>query len=89
MDIQHGDLIEQRRGGVDVLRMIARDLAAHGQSGAVLIRPNETQSNGWLLFRLGHPVMAFHQGETTTTGLEALMSIEHDALDVANRIGII
>jgi hypothetical protein len=88
MDIQHGDLIEQRRGGVDVLRMIARDLAAHGQSGAVLIRPNETQSNGWLLFRLGHPVMAFHQGETTTTGLEALMSIEHDALDVANQVNL-
>jgi hypothetical protein len=88
MDIQHGDLIEQRRGGVDVLRMIARDLATHGQSGAVLIRPNETQSNGWLLFRLGHPVMAFHQGEKDTLGLEALVSIEHDALDVANEVNL-
>ena len=88
MDIQHGDLIEQRRGGVDVLRLIARDLATHGQSGAVLIRPNQTQTNGWLLFRLGHPVMAFHQGETDTLGLEALMSIEHDALDVANEVNL-
>lgn len=88
MDIQHGDLIEQRRGGVDVLRLMARDLAAHGQSGAVLIRPHQTQTNGWLLFRLGHPVMAFHQGGTPTFGLDALMSIEADALDVANEVNL-
>jgi len=88
MEIQHGDLIEQRRGGVDVLRLMARDLAAHGQSGAVLIRPHQTQTNGWLLFRLGHPVMAFHQGEIHSFGLDALMSIESDALDVANEVNL-
>ena len=88
MEILHGDLIEQRRGGVDVLRLMARDLAAHGQSGAVLIRPHQTQTNGWLLFRLGHPVMAFHQGGSHTFGLEALMSIEADALDVANEVNL-
>lgn len=32
--------------------------------------------------------MAFHQGETDTLGLEALMSIEHDALDVANEVNL-
>ena len=36
--IEHGDLIEQRRGGVDVLRVLVRNLAVHEQSGAVLIR---------------------------------------------------
>lgn len=32
--------------------------------------------------------MAFHQGEKDTLGLEALVSIEHDALDVANEVNL-
>ena len=86
MELVHGDMIEQRRGGVDVLRLIAQDLAAHGQSGAVSIRPKNQTSNGWLLFRLGHPVMAFYQDESEVYGLEALLAIEHDAMDVGNDV---
>jgi len=86
MEIQHGDLIEQRRGGVDVLRLIASDLAVHGQSGALSIQPKNQTANGWLLFRLGHPVMAFHQGETSAYGLDALLTIENDAIDVGNEV---
>ena len=85
--IEHGDLIEQRRGGVDVLRVLVRNLAVHEQSGAVLIRsPDDKDSRGWLLFRLGQPVMAFHAGGEERMGLEALLSIEHDALAVENEL---
>ena len=86
--IEHGDMVEQRRGGVDVLRILVRNLALHEQSGAVCIQAasgNEMRE-GWLLFRLGQPVMAFYQGKTTLQGLEALLSIEEDALDVGNEL---
>ena len=85
--IEHGDLIEQRRGGVDVLRILVQNLAVHEQSGAVFLRSSsEGHREGWLLFRLGQPVMAFHRGETEQEGLEALLSIEEDALDVGNEL---
>ena len=85
--IEHGDLIEQRRGGVDVLRVLVRNLAVHEQSGAVLIRSSSGgASTGWLLFRLGQPVMAFYSGVDDRMGLEALLSIEHDALAVENEL---
>ena len=86
--IEHGDLIEQRRGGVDVLRILVRNLAVHEQSGAVMIRSSTSshERQGWLLFRLGQPVMAFHRGEGEQTGLEALLSIEQDALEVENEL---
>ena len=88
MELVHGDLIEQRRGGVDVLRLMAQDLATHDQSGAVSIRPKNQNAQGWLLFRLGHPVMAFYLGDSTMFGLEALLAIEHDAIDVANDVNL-
>lgn len=86
--IEHGDLIEQRRGGVDVLRILVGNLAVHEQSGAVCIRSPSTSHPrvGWLLFRLGQPVMAFHQGSTRSEGLEALLAIEQDALEVENDV---
>ncbi|MBR69167.1 MAG: hypothetical protein CMA86_06635 [Euryarchaeota archaeon] len=85
--IEHGDLLEQRRGGVDVLRVLVRTLALHEQSGAVLLRRSkqgEAPVEGWLLFRLGHPVMAF--SSSGLKGLEALLAIEADALDVNNDV---
>ena len=86
--IQHGDLLEQRRGGVDVLRTLVRNLAIHEQSGAVQIRSNHGGQlrTGWLLFRLGHPVMAFHDAGDAREGLEALLTIEEDAMDVNNDV---
>ena len=82
--IPHGDLIEQRRGGVDVLRVLAGTLAAHEQSGAVALCPpgRTLDEAAWLLFRLGQPVMAFYEGASPLEGLEALVAIEHDAMEV-------
>ncbi len=84
VQIPHGDLIEQRRGGVDVLRVLAGTLAAHEQSGAVALCPpgRNLDQAAWLLFRLGQPVMAFYEGEPLLEGLEALVAIEHDAMEV-------
>lgn len=88
VEIPHGDLLEQRRGGVDVLRIVVRNLAVHQQSGAVQIRSSNhgTTHAGWLLFRLGHPVMAFHSGDVDKQGLEALLAIEENAMDVNNHV---
>jgi hypothetical protein len=72
VEIPHGDLLEQRRGGVDVLRIVVRNLG--------------TTHAGWLLFRLGHPVMAFHSGDVDKQGLEALLAIEENAMDVNNHV---
>ena len=60
--IEHGDLIEQRRGGVDVLRILVRNLALYEQSGAVSIHSSsEThERSGWLLFRLRLTCAAGH-----------------------------
>ena len=74
--IEHGDLIEQRRGGVDVLRILVQNLAVHEQSGAVFLRSSsEGHREGWLLFRLGQPVMAFHRGETEQEGKVAITKV--------------
>ena len=88
LQIPHGDLLESRRGGVDVLQTIVASLSALQQSGAVLIRNESShpQHIGWLLFRLGHPVMAFHTGEVEQHGLEALLAIEEDAMGVENQV---
>ena len=88
VEIKHGDLLEQRRGGVDVLRVMVRTLALHEQSGAVNIRSSKDGQpcTGWLLFRLGQPVMAFYQGAREHRGLEALLCIEEDALEVNNDV---
>ena len=88
VEIKHGDLLEQRRGGVDVLRVMVRTLALHEQSGAVNIRSSKDGQpcTGWLLFRLGQPVMAFYQGTREHRGLEALLCIEEDALAANNDV---
>ncbi|MDA0925391.1 MAG: hypothetical protein O3C36_01985 [archaeon] len=88
VEFEHGDLLEERRGGVDVLRVLVRNLAVHEQSGAVEIRASADEGGrqGWLLFRLGHPVMAFHDGDVASVGLNALMAIEDDALNVDNDV---
>ena len=89
VDVSHGDMLERRRGGVDVLRFIVKTLAMREQSGAVLIRRTQSGDSshvGWLMFRLGQPVMAFHTSSVELQGLEALLAIEADALDVNNEV---
>ena len=89
VDVGHGDMLERRRGGVDVLRFIVKTLAMREQSGAVLIRRTQGGDSshvGWLMFRLGQPVMAFHTSSVELQGLEALLAIEADALDVNNEV---
>ena len=71
--IDHGDLIEQRHGDVETLRVMVATLEAHHQSGAIRFQANEGHQTGWLLVRLGQPVMASLGDES---GLEALLSIE-------------
>lgn len=72
-NIDHGDLVEQRRGGVDTLRVMVATLGAHHHSGAIHIQSIDGGQKGWLVVRLGQPVMASLDDES---GLDALLSIE-------------
>ena len=56
--IEHGNLIEQRRSGVDVLRILVKS-CVHDSRCCFLRSSSEGHREGWLLFRLGQRVMAF------------------------------
>ena len=89
--IEHGDLIEQRRGGVDVLRVLVRNLAVSRTIRCclhTLLRFHSRLAWAGFFFRLGQPVMAFHSGQVQNKGLEALLAIEQDALEVENSFAL-
>lgn len=78
--VDRGDLIEERRGGVDALRSMVSNLAVHHQSGAIrLFTKGEADASheAWLVVRMGQPVLALTKDEG---GLEALLAIEQRSL---------
>ena len=78
--VDRGDLIEERRGGVDALRSMVANLAVHHQSGAIrLFTKGDADANheAWLVVRMGQPVLAITEDEG---GLEALLAIEQRSL---------
>ena len=80
LSVDRGDLVEERRGGVDALRSMVANLAAHHQSGAIrLLAPDDAGGHreAWLVVRLGQPVLAVTEDEG---GLEALLAIEQRSL---------
>lgn len=80
LTVDRGDLIEERRGGVDALRSMVANLAAHHQSGAIrLFTKSDADASleAWLVVRMGQPVLALTEDEG---GLEALLAIEQRSL---------
>ena len=72
-----------RRGGVDVLRHLAQELAILKQNGSIqIIRniPNVGERVGHLLIFDGTLAAAFHRADKNRLGIEALLEIESDAL---------
>ncbi|MGB1897215.1 MAG: DUF835 domain-containing protein [Candidatus Poseidoniaceae archaeon] len=77
-----GDVLESRRGGVDVLRHLAQELAILERNGSIQIRrniPEVGERIGHLLIFDGSLAAAFHQAEVLRFGIEALLEIESDA----------
>ena len=82
MDFIPGDVLESRRGGVDVLRHLAQELATLEQNGSIqIIRniPNVGERVGHLLIFDGTLAAAFHNADKNRLGIEALLEIESDA----------
>jgi len=80
LTVDQGDLIEERRGGVDALRSMVANLAVHHQSGAIRLFTKgdaDTSHEAWLVVRMGQPVLAITEDEG---GLEALLAIEQRSL---------
>ena len=82
VDFIPGDVLESRRGGVDVLRHLAQELATLERNGSIqIIRniPNVGERIGHLLIFDGTLAAAFHRGDKMRLGIEALLEIESDA----------
>ena len=82
MDFIPGDVLETRRGGVDVLRHLAQELATLEQNGFIqIVRniPNVGERVGHLLIFDGTLAAAFHRADKNRLGIEALLEIESDA----------
>ena len=75
-------MLETRRGGVDVLRHLAQELATLEQNGSIQITrniPNLGERVGHLLIFDGTLAAAFHGADKNRFGIEALLEIESDA----------
>ena len=75
-------MLESRRGGVDVLRHLAQELATLEQNGSIqIVRniPNVGERVGHLLIFDGTLAAAFHRADKNRLGIEALLEIESDA----------
>ena len=75
-------MLETRRGGVDVLRHLAQELATLEQNGSIqIVRniPNVGERIGHLLIFDGTLAAAFHRADKNRLGIEALLEIESDA----------
>ena len=82
LDFIPGDVLESRRGGVDVLRHLAQELAILERNGSIQIQrniPEVGERIGHLLIFDGSLAAAFHQAEVPRFGIEALLEIESDA----------
>ena len=82
VDFVPGDVLETRRGGVDVLRHLAQELATLQRHGSIKILrniPEVGQRIGHLLIYDGSLAAAFHDADIRREGIEALLEIETDA----------
>ena len=86
-----GTTSETRRGGVDVLPTLVKDLVALGGSGYIRVErrvENSLPRVGQLVFNKGQPRIAVHEEKLLTQGLDALLEIEDDAIHLDSLISI-
>ena len=81
MDLPSGVTIENRRGGSDVLSMMASDFATLKTSGYIKTQRDTStgiQRIGHIVFSEGEPVLSIHDGVGFIQGIDALLEIEAD-----------
>ncbi|MED5350004.1 MAG: DUF835 domain-containing protein [Candidatus Thermoplasmatota archaeon] len=86
-----GTTSETRRGGVDVLPTLVKDLVALGGDGYIRVERRLEDSLprvGQLVFNKGQPRLAIHEQKLLTQGLDALLEIEDDAIHLDSLISI-
>ena len=83
MELPTGILIESRKGSSDVLSTMASDFATLSTSG-YLKTERRTSSGldktGYLVFADGEPIIAIHEANGITQGIDALLEIEADSV---------
>ena len=83
MELPTGILIESRRGSSDVLSTMASDFATLSTSG-YLKTERKTSSGldktGYVVFANGEPIIAIHEANGITQGIDALLEIEADSV---------
>ena len=83
MDLPSGVTIENRRGGSDVLSMMASDFATLKTSGYIKTHRDTStgiQRIGHIVFSEGEPVLSIHDGVGFIQGIDALLEIEADSV---------
>ena len=83
MDLPSGVTIENRRGGSDVLSMMASDFATLKTSGYIKTQRDTStgiQRIGHIVFSEGEPVLSIHDGVGFIQGIDALLEIEADSV---------
>ena len=82
VELPQGVVIEVRRGGHDALAKLANDMARLAISGYIRIErrlKDKIPSVSQVVIHESQPKLAIYEGEATTGGLEALLSIERDS----------
>ncbi len=90
-ELPQGDVTEVRRGDRDALRILSADMARLNTTGYIRTerKPKEKMPRiGHILFIEGHPLLALHEAEAMTFGLEALLEIESDAMPLETLLAV-
>lgn len=83
MELPTGILIESRRGSSDVLSTMASDFATLSTSGYLKTKRKTSSGldkTGYVVFANGEPIIAIHEANGITQGIDALLEIEADSV---------
>ena len=92
VELVQGHVLEERRGGTGILSTLVNEMAALGSSGFIRCERtyNDKQpSVGQLLIENGAMVGAIYEQKAILEGLEALLEIESDCMELDSKIQMI
>ena len=92
VELTQGDIVEERRGGANILATLAGEMARLSNTG--YIRSERTPQDsmprvGQVIIQNGSIVAAMHEQDAFLEGLEALLEIEEDCMALDCRIQIV
>ena len=92
VELVQGHVLEERRGGTGILSTLVNEMAALGSSGFIRCERTYTDkqpSVGQLLIENGAMVGAIYEQKAILEGLEALLEIESDCMELDSKIQMI